>query len=68
MQTEALIGHVANYIAKSAHLGSSGDEHLPHLHPLVESKLNITQEMLAKIENTLEKKREEIDTFLESIQ
>ena len=68
MQTEALIGHVANYIAKSAHFGNSGDEQLPHLHPLVESKLNITQEMLSKVENTLEKKREEIDTFLESIQ
>ena len=68
LQNEAIIAHAANYLAKSAKFGNSGDERLWNLHPLVETKLNITSGTLDKVKSELEKKREEINMFLESIE
>jgi len=68
LQDEAIIAHTANYLAKSAKFGNSGDERLRKLHPFVETKLNITSGTLEKVKSELEKKREEINMFLESIE
>ena len=56
------------YLAKSAKFGSSGDERLWVLHPLVKTKLNITSETVNEVKSELDKKREEINMFLESIE
>ena len=68
LQEDAITAHAANYLAKSAKFGSSGDERLWELHPLVKTKLNITSETVDEVKSELDKKREEINMFLESIE
>ncbi|MFC1732972.1 HDOD domain-containing protein [candidate division KSB1 bacterium] len=64
---DALIAHVANYSAKTAKLGDSGDRQIPRLSTYVKSKLHLDNQKLKEISTELEKKREEIDLYLETI-
>ncbi len=66
--TEALIGHTANHIAKSAKFGNSGDELVPDLHPFVEKKLKLNSKKIEAAKKEMEKSREVIDNFLQAIQ
>lgn len=65
---EAAIGHAANYLAKIAQIGNSGDELVPELNEFAAKKLKLTPAIIDYVKNDLIKSKEEIDNFVQSIQ
>ena len=62
---EALVGHIANILTKSAKIGNSGNEQVPLINPQVEKMLHFKTKSFKSAKKALLEKREEIDNFLE---
>lgn len=64
-KAEATIAYLSNYCAKTAKIGDSGDATIPALRASILDTAGISKDTLSTVTSELEKKREEIDLFLE---
>ncbi len=62
---EALVGHVANILTKSAKIGNSGNEQISQINSHAHKMLKLTTKSFESAKKVLLKKREEIDNFLD---
>jgi len=67
-QKEAVLAHLADYLAKISTIGNSGDNNkIPELSPTVNSILNIDEEQINSLAQKLEESGPKIDAFIGSI-
>ena len=67
-QREAILAHLADYLAKHASIGNSGDNNkLPELSPLVHSQLKINEDKIKTLAENLEKLKPKIDAFVGTV-
>jgi putative nucleotidyltransferase with HDIG domain len=59
--------HLADILCKRAHIGNSGDNTIPHIHPLAMHYLKLQEDDLGKIVEELGQEEEKVKTFLDAI-